>query len=81
MNYTVAEFIEIVRDIEGIEYIRDEVREGYPVTIMQAAGKMVIIDREDEELDDEIGKNYLRALGVEFMIGALFPTSSPEVHN
>jgi len=81
MNYTVAEFVEIIRDIEGVAYIREEVRDGYRVTILESRGRMVIIDMENEDLDDEIGKNYLRALEIDFMIGALFPTSSPEVLN
>lgn len=81
MNYTVEEFIEIIRDIDGIKFIRDEVRNGYPVAILESRDRMLIIDKEFEDLDDELGKYYLRALEIDFMIGALFPTTSPEVHN
>ena len=73
MNYTVDEFVEIIRDIEGVTYVRQEVRRGYPIIIMQCSKGMVIIDREFEDLEDEIGMNYLRSLDIEFMIGALFP--------
>lgn len=81
MNYTVDEFVEIIRDIEGVKYIREDVRNGFPVVILESKGRVVIIDKEDEDLDDEIGKGYLKALDIEFMVGALYPKSSPEVLN
>lgn len=74
MNYTVKGFIEIIRDIEGIKYIREEVRNGYPVVILESRDRMLTIDCEFEDLDDEIAKHYLKALEIDFMIGALFPT-------
>ena len=74
MNYDTSLFIEIIESINGVTYLRQSDDLEVHIRFYQGLkGNLVTIDCSYEDITPNEGVAYLRQLGVEHLIPALFP--------
>ena len=70
-------FCEIIETLPTNSFIRQEIKNGFTFRVYSGGISIVLVDCDDDLFDDELGKFYLKRLGHEDYIEALFPTPKP----
>ncbi len=71
-------FCQIIDSEPSVKYLRQENEQGFIFMVYEGSRGMVIIDFDDENFTDNSGKGYLRKLGLEHLIPAIYP-NEPEI--
>lgn len=67
-------FCEIIESVQGIQYLRETTMDGIHARWYQGLyGNAVMIDMSYEELTVDVGKGYLKSLGLKHLIESMFP--------
>jgi hypothetical protein len=80
MNVQLHLLCETIEGIKGIQFIRQEIKYNFIFRLYEGFRGMVIIDYDEDNFTEDIGRGYLKQLGLEHLIESMFPATPTVIH-